>query len=69
MIKLKDILTERDTPLGPKIPKNKWMQLSSSELEKYKEDILKLIKTAYKPIGGHANYKTVADITILNQMR
>ncbi len=64
MIKLKDILTERDKPQGPAMPKNRWMQLSGSELDKYKKDILKLIKTAYKPIGGHANYKTVADISL-----
>ena len=56
MIKLQDILKK---PL----PKNKWVQVSGTELEAYKEAIIAMIKNAYAPIGGHPNYNHAADIS------
>jgi len=45
------------------LPKDKWVSLSPSDLEAYKDDIFGLIQTAYSYIGGHSNYKSPDDIT------
>ena len=45
------------------LPKNKWVTVPEENLEDYKDDIFKLIKTAYSSIGGHSNYKSAKDIT------
>jgi len=57
MIKLVDLLNEID------IPKNKWVTIPSSELKDYDNEIFKLISTAYAPIGGHPNYKSLDNVT------
>lgn len=44
------------------IPKNKWVPLSGNDIKDLEVDILDLIKTAYDPIGGHPNYKSVSDL-------
>jgi len=45
------------------LKKGKWTKLSGSELEAYKDAIIKMIQTAYAPIGGHPNYNHASDIT------
>ena len=59
MIKLKDILYET----AGSMPKNKWIELSGKALDKFRDEISDLINIAYKDIGGHANYRSAADIT------
>jgi len=56
MIKLVDLLNEID------IPKNEWKPISKDELKGIERQILDLINTAYGPIGGHPNYKSVGDL-------
>ena len=58
MIKLKDLIPEE----AGAMPKGKWIQLSGKALDKFKEELIDLIRIAYKPIGGHSNYKQAADI-------
>jgi len=58
MIKLKDLIPEA----AGKMPKGKWIQLSGKALDKFKEELIDLINIAYKPIGGHSNFKKAADI-------
>lgn len=45
------------------LKKNKWQSIPSSELDSFKHDILDLIKTAYKPIGGNPGFKNTSDIS------
>ena len=59
MIKLKDILNEDRGAM----PKGKWITLSGKALDKFKDELADLINIAYKDIGGHANFKSSADIT------
>lgn len=56
MIKLKNLLSEMS------IKKNKWIPVPSSDLDDYKKIIYTLINNAYKPIGGHPNYKAPGDV-------
>ena len=60
MIKLKDLLTEKENYFD--IPKNKWTPIMRSELPRFKEIIYDLISTAYAPIGGHSNVKDKEDL-------
>lgn len=53
MIRLKPILTE--------LEKGKWTSVSDAESEK--ENILALVRTAYKEIGGHPNFNSTDDVT------
>ena len=55
MIKLTSILNE--------LQKDAWQQLDKSQVDPYKDEILDLIKQAYKEIGGHPNFKTDSDVT------
>jgi len=55
MIKLKDILLTE-------LEKNKWTDLSKSELEQFKQDIVDIVKNAYAKIGGHPAVKSTSDI-------
>jgi hypothetical protein len=57
MIKLTDIVNELN------INKNNWKQLSKSETDSEKDQILALIQNAYKEIGGHPNFKSPTDVT------
>ena len=56
MIKLIDLLNELE------IPKDTWLPLSAKDVKDLEADILNLIDTAYNPIGGHPNYKSVGDL-------
>ncbi len=56
MIKLKNLINELS------VKKNTWTPIPSGELDDFKKIILDLIKTAYKPIGGHPNYKNTGDV-------
>ena len=60
MIKLKDLLTEKENYF--EIPQNKWTPILRSELPRFKKIIFDLIATAYAPIGGHANVKDKEDL-------
>ena len=42
--------------------KNKWMPLSSQEVEDLKKQLFDLIDNAYKPLGGHPNVTSPEDI-------
>ena len=44
------------------LPKEKWVQASPEILNKYREDIFKMIQDTYKPIGGHHDFKSASDI-------
>jgi hypothetical protein len=44
------------------LKKNKWQPIPSSELKAFQKQIFDLIKTAYKPIGGHGGFKTPSDV-------
>lgn len=44
-------------------PKGKWVTANSKTLKQFKDEIFKLIQTAYAPIGGHPNYNSPADIS------
>lgn len=55
-MKLKDILKELD------LPKGKYVVPTSKDVDEYKEDLFKLIQTAYAPIGGHLKYRSPEDI-------
>lgn len=44
------------------LQKNKWQPIPSSELKDFKKQIFDLIQTAYKPIGGHGGFQSVADV-------
>lgn len=58
MIKLKDILNEMEG-----FPKGEYVKIDdTAELQRIKQDIFDLIQTAYKPIGGHLNFKTPDDV-------
>lgn len=46
---------------GEELPKDQWKKASGKLLEKYKQEILNLIKTAYSEIGGHPNYTSTSD--------
>ena len=39
-----------------------WKEISGSDLEEYKDDIIGLITKAYSYIGGHSNFSTVGDV-------
>ena len=43
-------------------PKNKWVYLTDEEKEEFATELFNLIDLAYKPIGGHPNYKSPADV-------
>lgn len=58
MIKLIDLLNETKSTL----PKNKWVSLSASEVGTYEKEIFDLVQNAYKPIGGHPNFKSKLDV-------
>lgn len=58
MIKLIDLLNETKSSL----PKNKWVTLSAADVSKYEKEIFDLIYNAYKPIGGHPNFKSKTDV-------
>lgn len=46
------------------IKKGEWTSLSKADVEKYKDDIFGLIKTAYSSLpGGHVNFKSPSDVT------
>lgn len=45
------------------LPKNKWVNLNPDEIDQYKEEIIELIKNAYKEIGGHPNYNSPNDVS------
>jgi len=47
---------------NPHIGQGKWKELSGPVLKTYQSQILDLIKTAYNKIGGHANFRSAADI-------
>ena len=58
MIRLKDILKEMEG-----FPKGEYVKIDdTAELQRIKQDIFDLIQTAYKPIGGHLNFKTPDDV-------
>ena len=56
MIKLIDLLLERDYPKGEYVP------LSGEELEQAKGELFDLVQTAYAPIGGHLKINSPNDI-------
>ena len=57
MIKLLDILLEREYPKG------KYIQITDpKELENLQNDIFNLIQNAYASIGGHVKFKSPSDI-------
>jgi hypothetical protein len=41
---------------------NNWRPLTSSEVESDKEELFKMIDTAYAPLGGHPNVTSPGDI-------
>ena len=41
---------------------NEWRPLTSAEVENDKEELFKMIDTAYAPLGGHPNVKNANDI-------
>jgi len=51
------------TKLILELEKNKWTNLKSSELDYYSDQIINLIKNAYKEIGGHPNFNDKGDVT------
>ena len=55
MIRLKQLITEN-------FPKRKYIRLSSSELNTYKDDLYDLIFNAYKSKGGYSGMKNASDI-------
>lgn len=57
MIRLKSLVNELN------VNKNNWNQLSKSEAEPDKDQILALIQNAYKEIGGHPNFRKPDDVT------
>lgn len=42
--------------------KDKWVPFSSAEIDDIKKELFALVKTAYAPIGGHANIKSPNDL-------
>ena len=48
--------------LQEEFPRDKWVDLAADEKAEYASDIFDLINTAYAPIGGNVNYKSVADV-------
>ena len=42
--------------------KNVWIPLTQDEKSEFAQQLFNLIDTAYKPIGGHPNYKSADDI-------
>lgn len=40
----------------------KWTLLTSEELDEFKSRVFELIQNAYRPIGGHINFKSPADV-------
>jgi hypothetical protein len=57
MIRLKSLVNELN------INKNNWNQLSKTEADPEKDQILALIQNAYKEIGGHPNFQKPSDVT------
>ena len=55
MIRLKQLLSES-------FPKHKYIRLSSSELNTYKDNLYDLIFNAYKSKGGYSGMKDASDI-------
>ena len=41
---------------------NNWRPLSSAEIEDEKDELFKMIDTAYSPLGGHPNVKNADDV-------
>ena len=48
---------------GEELPKDQWKKASGKLLDKYKQEILDLIQTAYSELGGHPNYRSTSDIS------
>lgn len=48
------------------LPKGQWVGLDDEDLEKYKDEIFKMIDFAYKYVGGHATVKSPEDINMKN---
>tara|TARA_R110002050_G_scaffold296562_1_gene456752 strand:- start:506 stop:1060 length:555 start_codon:yes stop_codon:yes gene_type:complete len=44
------------------LAEGEWKDLSSKDLEDYKDDIIGLITQAYSYIGGHSNYSSTGDV-------
>jgi hypothetical protein len=59
MMELAGILCE-----NPDIGKNRWKEVDAKTLKKYSDEVLELVKNAYKEVGGHPNYKSISDITM-----
>lgn len=51
-----------ETDAIDRIKKNKWVPLTTDEIDDIKSDIYNLINIAYAPIGGHANVRSISDI-------
>ena len=46
-------------------PKKQWVSLSNEEFAKYPEisqEVIDIVNSSYRDIGGHANYKTAQDL-------
>ncbi len=41
---------------------NNWRPLTSAEIEDDKDELFKMIDTAYSPLGGHPNVKSADDV-------
>ena len=41
---------------------NNWRPLTSAEIEDDKDELFKMIDTAYSPLGGHPNVKNAGDV-------
>jgi hypothetical protein len=57
MIRLKSLINELN------VDKNNWNQLSKTDADPDKDQILALIQNAYKEIGGHPNFTKASDVT------
>ena len=56
-MKLKDILKELD------LPKGKYVEPTSADVDDLKQDLYNLVANAYAPIGGHLKYKSPDKMT------
>lgn len=63
MIKLKDILNEIDAkPFGDRFGKKRWVNLNTSDIDAYADEIAKLIVGAYASKGGNFEVSSGDDL-------
>ena len=57
-----DFINEKNSGELFNLKRNKYVNIDPEDLDKISDEVIDLINTAYKPIGGHSKLKTAKDV-------